>query len=195
LVVVFLNVLVVLGHPNKCSFNHALARATVMALQQMGHTAVFHDLYTEGFNPVLEQAEMGAIIDPNLRRNCEDLANAEGIVVVHPIWWGQPPAIIKGWVDRVFRRGIAYRFKESGEPEGLLRAKKAVIFNTSNTPAEMEESRCRDSIAGLWKTCVFDTCGVGRVERKLFSPLITSTSEQRAAWLKEAAETIQRQFG
>ena len=190
----FMNVLVVLGHPNKFSFNHALAKAAVEMLEQMGHTPVMHDLYAEGFNPILEQAELGAITDPNLRRHCEDLANADGLVIVHPNWWGQPPAIVKGWVDRVFRQGLAYRYKPTGEPEGLLKAKKAVVFNTSNTPIELEALRCKDSIAGLWKVCIFDTCGVGNVERKLFTPMITSTQEQRESWLKEAQEIIKKQF-
>ena len=167
---VFMNVLVVLGHPNRFSFNHALARAAVEMLEQMGHTPVMHDLYAEGFNPILEQAEMGAITDSNLQRHCEDLANADGLVVVHPNWWGQPPAIVKGWVDRVFRQGLAYRYKQTGEPEGLLKAKKAVVFNTSNTSAEIEALRCKDSIAGLWKVCIFDTCGVGNVDASSLHP-------------------------
>ncbi len=56
---VFMNVLVVLGHPNKLSFNHALARAAVEALEQMGHTPVMHDLYAEGFNLSLSKRNWG----------------------------------------------------------------------------------------------------------------------------------------
>ena len=65
---------------------------------------------------------------------------AEGIIIIHPNWWGMPPAILKGWVDRVMRPGVAYEFLEgdSGEgvPRGLLRARRAIVFNTSNTLPE-----------------------------------------------------------
>ncbi len=195
---IFMNVLVILGHPNPCSFNHALAHTTVTALQQLGHTVMFHDLYGEGFDPTLELSEMQALTDPNVRRHTEDLANADGVVIIHPIWWGQPPAILKGWIDRVFRVGVAYRFQQmangEGVPVGLLKAQKAVIFNTSNTKQEAEELRCKDAMGNLWKVCILDLCGVKNTERRLFSPMMISTSEQRQAWLKEAEEIIRKQF-
>ena len=72
---------------------------------------------------------------------------AQGIVIVHPNWWGQPPAILKGWVDRVLRPEVAYRFLEGdageGVPVGLLKAKAAIVFNTSNTPRRAELASLR----------------------------------------------------
>jgi NAD(P)H dehydrogenase (quinone) len=195
---IFMNILVILGHPNPSSFNHALAKTTTETLTAMGHTVVLHDLYQEKFNPILEQTEMQTLADPQVRLHCEDLANADGLVIIHPIWWGMPPAVINGWVDRVFRLGIAYQFKEVapgvGVPVGLLKAKKAVVFNTSNTPQDQESLRCKDAMGNLWKACVLDTCGVSNVERRLFSPMISSTQGQREGWLKEASETIKKQF-
>ncbi len=194
-----MNVLVILGHPNPCSYNHAIAKTVVDTLQQLEHTVIFHDLYAEKFNPILEQTEMQTLTDPQVRRYTEDLANADGIVIVHPVWWGMPPAVVTGWVDRVFRLGVAYRFQEIkpgvGVPVGLLKAKKAVVFNTSNTPQEAEELRCREAIGGLWKVCILDTCGVATVERRLFSPMIMSNQQQREIWLKEVAVTVKAQFG
>jgi putative NADPH-quinone reductase len=194
----FMNILVILGHPNPCSFNHAIAKTAVDTLKEMGHNVVFHDLYAEKFNPVLEQTEMQNLTDPVARRHCEELANAEGLLIIHPIWWGMPPAIINGWVDRVFRAGIAYRFQQvaSGEgvPVGLLKAKAAVIFNTSNTKHEAEELRCKDVIGNLWKVCILDTCGIKNVYRQLFGPIITSAEQQRELWLKEVMVKIKTQF-
>ena len=64
------------------------------------------------------------------------------ILIFHPNWWGQPPAILKGWIDRVFRLGVAYDYPPDvgpeGAPTGLLRATCGLVFNTSNTPWERE---------------------------------------------------------
>ena len=93
-----------------------------------------------------------------------EIAQAQGIVIVHPNWWGQPPAILKGWVDRVLRPEVAYRFREGdagdGVPVGLLKAKAAVVFTTSNTPRERELASFGDPLETLWKNCIFGLCGV-----------------------------------
>jgi putative NADPH-quinone reductase len=131
-------------------------------------------------------------------RHCDDLAAAEGIVVVHPNWWGQPPAILKGWIDRVIRPGVAYEFREgdSGEgvPVGLLRARAALVLNTANTPRERELAAFGDPLEALWKRCIFDLCGVQRVERRTFEVVVTSTPAQRAAWLAAVRDDVARLF-
>jgi putative NADPH-quinone reductase len=108
-----MNVLVLLAHPRPGSLNHALAAAAVEAARGRGHTVAFHDLHAEGFEAVLPAGELDrdAELDPRLRRQCEEVAAADGLVVVHPNWWGMPPALMVGWVDRVLRAGVAYRFR------------------------------------------------------------------------------------
>ena len=75
-----------------------------------------------------------------------------------------PPAILKGWIDRVLRMEIAYRFvandKGEGVPVGLLKARAAIVFNTANTPEDRERETFGDPLESLWKKCVFDLCGV-----------------------------------
>jgi NAD(P)H dehydrogenase (quinone) len=193
-------ILVVLGHPQPGSFNHALAEGVVSTLAARGHEVTFHDLYAEDFDPVMTAAETASDgpLAPEIARHCEELAVAEGIVIVHPNWWGQPPAILKGWIDRIVLPGVAYRFVEgdSGEgiPEGLLKAKTAVVLNTSNTEPAREQAAFGDPLETLWVRCVFALCGVEDVRRRTFSVLITSTEGERAAWLEEAAEIVQGAF-
>ncbi len=192
---------VILAHPDKGSFNHAIADAAVAALRENGHAVLFHDLYAERFDPLLPAAEIpkDARLDPLIRRHCDEIARSEGIVIVHPNWWGQPPAVMKGWIDRVIRPGVAYEFREgdSGEgvPCGLLKAKKAVVFNTSNTPEEREKKVFGDPLETIWKNCVFGLCGVADVRRKMFSVVVTSTEMKREAWLKEVRKLIASAFG
>jgi len=194
-----MNVLVILAHPAPGSFNHAIAETVVNTLEQMGHSGVFHDLYAESFDPVLPSEEiLGDDLDPVLSEHCEQLANADGIVLIHPNWWGMPPAILKGWVDRVVRPEVAYRFEDddSGEgvPVGLLKAKAAVVFNTSNTPEKREQEVFGDPLETLWKNCIFDLCGVTGFHRRNFGVVVTSTEEDRKGWLAEAASLVERAF-
>ena len=123
---------------------------------------------------------------------------AQGLVVVHPNWWGQPPAILTGWIDRVVRSGVAYRFDEGdqgeGVPVGLLRARTAVVLNTSNTPAEREQAVFGDPLETIWRRCVFDLCGVRDVRRRTYGVMVTSSLEERRRWLADAAELVGSAF-
>ena len=195
-----MEILVILAHPNKESFNHAIAKTCIETLKTNGHEIIYHDLYEEEFNPTLQHEEIpkNAELDQVIKKCCTELAKAEGIIIVHPNWWGQPPAILKGWIDRVFRPGIAYEFKEgdSGEgiPIGLLNAKTALVFNTSNTPPKREIEVFGDPLETLWKNCIFGLCGVKNFYRRTFSVIVTSTLEQRTEWLKEVQETVNTYF-
>jgi putative NADPH-quinone reductase len=195
-----LKILIVLAHPDPGSFNHAVARTASRRLSGLGHDVSFHDLYAESFDPGLPASEIArdADLPPLVRRHCEELAEAEGIVVVHPNWWGQPPAILKGWIDRVVRPGVAYEFEEGdggeGVPRGLLRAGRAVVFNTSNTPADRERDVFGDPLEAIWKRCVFDLCGVRDVRRRTFAVVVTSTPGERAEWLREVEAIVAEAF-
>jgi putative NADPH-quinone reductase len=191
-----MKVSVILGHPHKGSFNHAIAETIVETLQRSDHTVWYHDLYAEGFDPILPHEEIprGAPLDPVIRRHCDEIAEADGIVIVHPNWWGQPPAILKGWIDRVLRVGVAYEFEEGdggeGLPIGLLKARVALVFNTSNTPQERETEVFGDPLEGLWKTCIFDLCGVETFYRQMYRVIVTSTPQQRQTWLEDVRGII-----
>jgi NAD(P)H dehydrogenase (quinone) len=187
---------VILAHPRPGSFNHAIAATVVKVLENQENEVRFHDLYQENFDPLLLSAEFerDAFLPPLVAQHCQEIAQAKGIVIIHPNWWGQPPAILKGWVDRVLRPDVAYRFREGdrgdGVPVGLLQAKVAAVFTTSNTPRERELAVFGDPLETLWKNCVFNLCGVPMVVRKNFAVVVTSADPQRQAWLEEVKETM-----
>jgi putative NADPH-quinone reductase len=191
---------VILAHPNPASFNHAIAQMAVRTLERLGHQVSFHDLYAQGFDPVLPAAEIhpGAPLPAWLKRHCAEVAQADGLIIVHPNWWGQPPAILKGWVDRVFRPTVAYKFLEGdlgeGVPVGLLKARAALVFTTSNTPPERERSVFGDPLETIWKNCLFGLCGVENFYRRNFEVVVTSTFKERQRWLAEVQETVGRFF-
>jgi NAD(P)H dehydrogenase (quinone) len=196
-----LNISIILGHPHKDSFNHAIATAVINELRKSSHAVYFHDLYAEGFDPVLPSGEIpkNASLSSLVQQHCDEIVKADGIVIIHPNWWGQPPAIVKGWIDRVIRPGVAYEFREGdggeGVPFGLLKAKAAIVFNTSNTQEEREKKVFGDPLELIWKNCVFGLCGVTQVHRKTFSVIVTSTDSMREEWLQDARKIVKRAFG
>ena len=191
---------VILGHPDENSFNHAIADTVVKALEMNSHTVFYHDLYRERFDPLLHHDEFprDADIPDFLKVYCEELMDSDGIVIIHPNWWGQPPAILKGWVDRVVRPGVAYEFLEGdkgeGVPRGMLKARAALVFNTSNTSEQRENEVFGDPLENIWNNCIFGLCGVRRFERRMFRIMATSTQEQRHQWLNQAEEAVCRHF-
>jgi len=195
-----MNVSVIIAHPNIKSFNHAIFLETLKVLKSNNHNIFSHNLYKENFDPVMNCEELGfdRINNDLVKIHCEEIVKADGIIVIHPNWWGQPPAILKGWVDRVFRENIAYKFNEgdSGEgiPKGLLKVKTAVVFNTSNTPKEREIEVFKDPLETIWKNCIFNYCGVKNFSRRMFCVIAGSSLEQRIKWLYEVNEIVNSSF-
>ena len=164
-------------------------------LEQNNHEVSYHDLYAETFNPVLPFAELpdNASLEAELEAYCGEISAAEGIVIVHPNWWGQPPAMLKGWVDRIFRQGTIYQFGENGV-DSKIAGKTALVFTTSNTPRDIELEVYGDPLQNLWETCIFGLCGITNFTRTNFESIIMSSQEEREQWLAELRETVKKQF-
>lgn len=195
-----MKVLVILAHPNNQSFNHAIANECRNRLIENGHSVLFHDLHEERFDPIITNAEIpkNGKFNELVKTHCDDLVQSDGIIIVHPNWWGQPPAILKGWIDRIIRPGIAYEFMDGdngeGIPIGLLTARTGIVLNTSNTSEKRENEIFGDPLETIWKNCIFDFCGVKQFERKIYRIVVTSDIEQRLQWLKETRDLIDKYF-
>jgi NAD(P)H dehydrogenase (quinone) len=194
-----MKILVILAHPNPKSFNAAIAQVVVQTLEANNREVLFHDLYRENFDPVLPMGEIKkkASLPAPIEQHSAELAAAGGIIIIHPSWWGQPPAILKGWIDRVFHLEVAYRLPGKdgrGIPLGLLPAQVALVFTTSNTPPLREIDFYGDPLQNIWENCVFRVCGVTTFFRKNFAVMATSTEKQRQGWLKEVVNIVQGYF-
>lgn len=191
-----MKVSLLLGHQKPGSFNHGIAQLVFETLREAGHEPMLHDLYQEGFDPVLPAGEdklPEELLPGEIRAHIEEVREAEGLVFVHPNWWGGPPAILRGWVDRVFRQGSVYNFTPDG-PVSYIGDKIIQVFSTSNTPREVELNFYKDPIEHFWKVVVFGLLGSRSFERRNFEPIILSTPEQRQDWLEEVRETVRRRF-
>lgn len=193
-----MKVLVILAHPKPGSFNHAIAQAVSETVEGRGGSCVVHDLYAEGFDPLLPPAELtkDGPFAPVVIEHGREVAECDGLVFVHPNWWGQPPAVLKGWVDRVLRVGVAYKFgiNDAGEgvPVGLLGDKWGLVFTTSNTPPAREAAVFGDPLENLWRTCILGFCGIQNVRRTNFGVVVASTPGQRAGWLAEVRKITEQ---
>lgn len=116
-----MNVLVVSAHPSANSFNAALCERVVQGLTDTNHNVRLRNLYREDFDPRLTVKEWRGHLDSpetkdHLLSYFDDLRWCETLVLVYPTWWGGQPAILKGWMDRVWANGVAWDL-----PEGASR--------------------------------------------------------------------------
>jgi NAD(P)H dehydrogenase (quinone) len=116
-----MRLLVIHAHPMPESFNSALCRTVVETAEAKGHEVRLLDLYAEGFNPVMVAEERRAYHgddppDPVVARHIGALQWAEGLIFVYPTWWYAQPAMLKGWMDRVWRPGVTFTMPRPGEP-------------------------------------------------------------------------------
>jgi NAD(P)H dehydrogenase (quinone) len=149
------NVLIVYAHPEPRSFNHAMKEAAVQTLTGAGHTVTVSDLYAMGFDPVARPEQFVQRADPahfkllaeqkhaaemghvpaDVAPELEKLLRADFVIFQFPLWWGSMPAILKGYVDRVFMVGAVY-----GRGVSSMHGKKALAAVTrSGSPAAREE--------------------------------------------------------
>lgn len=189
----------IIAHPRPESFCHSVFEKANSTLLKSGHELVIHDLYAESFDPVLKADEAYTVgdsieiallkaTDPIVELHRREILVADGILIVHPNWWGKPPAILAGWLDRILVPGVAYRLQSAeGEPDGLLTIQTALIINTSDTPEKREQDVLGDPLHHIWQNCVLPYCGVNRVERRMFGPVAGSELKQRESWLDEVA--------
>ena len=108
-----MRLLFVHAHPHADSFTTACRDTAIQAATAKGHETKLIDLYAENFQPNLTPDEWLSYPDPDaigdaLSPHIEALQWAEGLIFTHPTWWSGPPAILKGWLDRTFRPGIAF---------------------------------------------------------------------------------------
>jgi NAD(P)H dehydrogenase (quinone) len=129
--------LVVLAHPAPDSFNAAAAHAYAEAVEALSHAVEIRDLYRIGFDPRLPAHELpwredfAPAADVLVER--EALARAESLVFVYPLWFNAPPAMLKGYVERVLGVGFAYE-PAGGGTQPLLTGKSLITISTSGAP-------------------------------------------------------------
>lgn len=191
-----MNILFVACLPKKPSFSAELASRLRGALEGAGHRVEYRELYAEGFDPLLDPAELarGASLDPLVQAHEAALRWAEGLLVLHPDWWGQPPALLKGWIDRVLRQGLAYELvgEDGGERTWtpLLGGMRALAVITSDSAEPSRAALFRS----LWEGAVFGACGMA-ASSALIQDLRNLASTERRGAVEELLRRAEDWFG
>lgn len=163
--------LIVVAHPSASSFTMALTRLYATELERLGHTQSTSDLYRMGFNPVLREEELVSTGYDASHAASFDVAQAQQhvreadvLTVFYPLWWLSMPAIMKGYIDRVFARGFAYEAAH-GIVRGLLTGKKCVLITLSGAPLTVlaEDGRW-SAVEVLQDTQIFRSAGFELLE-------------------------------
>lgn len=130
--------LIVYANPSPHSFDRAVVDAYRSSALEQGHGVVVRDLYELGFDPVLRADERpstaGWTPRADVMEELDHLRSADVLVLVYPIWYGLPPAILKGYVDRVLGAGYSFRDLHDQKGQLPLAGKPLVSFSTSGLP-------------------------------------------------------------
>lgn len=178
--------LIIYAHPNENSLNHHLLNTVVETLQLRNEEIVVRDLYTIGFDPVLslddmQGQRMGKVSD-DVKTEQEHISWAEQITFIYPIWWTGLPAMMKGFIDRVFSYGFAYRY-DQGVQKGLLKGKKTVIINTHGKSYEEYEKTGMDKALTLTSdNGIFIYSGLEIIRHLFFDKADKASPEDLEIW-------------
>jgi len=183
------------GHPNHESFNFALAEAYKKGAENSGaeiKEIIIRDLV---FNPNLQfgyQKRMD--LEPDLLKAWEIIQWADHLVWVHPVWWGGLPAVTKGFIDRLFLPGLAFKYRENSVWwDKFLTGKTAHIITTIDQPGWYYRMFYgRPSINQLKKSTL-EFCGVKPVKVTYIGIIKNSKEEQRQKWI-EKVYSLGRKF-
>ncbi|SIT19919.1 NAD(P)H-dependent oxidoreductase [Chryseobacterium gambrini] len=180
-------ILIINGHPNKDSFNFGIAKAYQDGALQSGAEVKEIVIADLNFNPNLQFGYQKRMeLEPDLVKAWEKIQWADHLVWIHPVWWGGLPAIIKGFIDRLFLPGFAFKYRENSVWwDKLLKGKTAHIITTLDQPGLYYRFFFgRPSVNQLRKS-VLQFCGVKPVKVTYIGIIKTSDIKQRKIWLEQ----------
>lgn len=168
---------VILAHPARKSLNAAIAHAYGETVRRLGHEVLVRDLYAMRFDPCLKAAEIpgpkAPIFRPDVLREREQLADAEVFALVYPLWFNAPPAILKGYVDRVFSMGFGFG-PGFGGTEPRLTGRKLISFTTSGAPDFwVRDTGALSALYRLFDDHLAGTCGLTVVDHVHFGGMVS----------------------
>ena len=182
-----MNIYIIFAYPNKSGLNYGALESLQAGFEKAGHQVIVSDLYKDGFDPVLvfneDKKRRDIQHDPETEEYRKNIQWADHLVFVYPIWWAGMPAILKGFIDRVFATGFVYHFN-GVLPVGHLKGKTAWIVNTHDSPAVFAALLQQDYGRVLKKQILQLMCGIKKVKHFTLPFVKTKSEEKRKKWLE-----------
>jgi len=186
-------VYLIVAQPTQNSLAYASFENIKKGLETAGHEIKTLDLYEENFNPVLvfneKKRRRDLQHDAETQVYRETILWADHLIFVFPIWWSGMPAILKGFIDRVFAKGFAYEYDSNSKMKGLLKGKTAWVVTHYDAPGIVRFVPFLVHDYGVvLKNQVLKSCGFKKVKLYSLASLVVSTPEKRSKWLKKLYE-------
>ncbi len=178
------NILIINGHPNKESLCFSLTEAYFKGAKESGAQIEQINISDLQFNPSLQFGYRKRMdLEPDLLNAWEKIKKADHLVWVHPIWWGGFPAIMKGFIDRLFLPGLAFQYQEnSAWWDKLLTHKTARIITTLDQPKLYYRFVYGRPSVNQLKKCILQFCGIKPVKITYVEFVKKSNERQREKW-------------
>lgn len=188
-------ILVLNGHPNRESFNFGIAAAYKKGAEEAGAEVRSINIADLNFNPNLQFGyQKRTALEPDLLQAWEDIQWADHLVWVHPVWWGGLPAIMKGFIDRLFLPGFAFQYRENSLFwDKLLKGKSARIVTTLDQPGWYYALIYGRPSVNQLKRSTLLFCGISPVKVTYLGIIKTSDATKRDKWLQKIKQLGQRQ--
>ena len=187
-------ILIINGHPDKESFCFELAKRYKKGVGTSGADCKLVNLIDLNFSPLLKYGyRKRTELEPDLKNIQNDILDADHLVFVYPTWWGTQPALLKGFIERVFLPDFAYKHrKNSVFWDKLLTGKSARLIVTMDTPKWYYNFVYKKPGHNSMKKGVLNFCGVKPVKITTLTPVKLSNKEKREKWLKQVEKIGQR---
>ncbi|MBL7912687.1 MAG: NAD(P)H-dependent oxidoreductase [Bacteroidia bacterium] len=183
-------ILIINGHPQKNSFCNSLSEAYKIGATKAGNDVVLLNLYELDFNLNLENGySRQSLIEPDIQFAQEKINWAQHIVIVHPVWWGSVPALLKGFFDTALLPGFAFKYRENSVMwDKLLKGKSGRIIYTSDTPIWVYKYFYSAPSVNTVKHRVLGFCGITPVKVTGIGPIRKSKLEFRQKWMEKVEQ-------
>jgi len=191
---------VIFAHPNERSFTAAVAAAYAEAVQSLGQTAVLRDLYRIGFDPCLRDSERvgenGFQPGQDVLSERQLIGRCDVFALIYPLWLNAPPAMLKGYLDRVFGFGFAYG-ADGHSYEPMLKGRSLISFSSSGAPAAwLQETGSWNALQALFDTYFASLCGMRVVTHVHTGGVTPGASDSFVhARLQDVRDAVQHHFG
>lgn len=181
------SLLILLGHPRTESLNGALAKAYRDGAEAAGAATRLIALEDLRFDPVTPPYGTPVVLEPDLVSVQAALTEARHVAVFFPNWWGGAPGPFKSLLERVLLPGFAFRYQKGQPlPAKLLAGRTSEIVVTMDTPPFIHRFFYGAAGDRVMKARTLDFCGLKPIKTTHFGPVLSSTSEKRAAWIERA---------